>query len=174
MIKLSPIKKIYILSFSAIIILLSTVVFFIYPAYLKIIEINKRTYEDRLQIAILQQQRSNIEKSKQEYDEIKNEIENISKIFVAKENVLDLVDTFESVAKKNSLTQNLNIYNLDQITQNSFYFDLATVGEWPSQMNYLNDLEKLDIYVTIDDLKFSYTNNLVSMSFRATMYPIPD
>ena len=168
--KIKAIKKNYLFSglLVAFIIIISIL---LYPLYNNIIILNQEIHDKRIQLAIYQQQRSNLEKSRRDYNKIRNDIVNISRIFIDKERILDLVDIMESIAMENSIIQNINISNTDQLeTNDSLTINITLIGNWPNIITYLGDLEKLDYYLTLNDLNFKQDNDEIVLNFTTTVY----
>jgi len=168
--KITAIKKNYLFSglLLALIIIISIL---LYPLYNNIILLNQEIHDKRIQLAIYQQQRSNVDKSRRDYNKIKNDIVNISRIFIDKEKILDLVDMLESIATNNSINQNINLRNTDQLElSDSIIINITLTGNWSNIITYLGDLEKLDYYFTLDDLNFKQDNNEIILTFSTTVF----
>ena len=171
MTKLTYTKKIYILSGISLVSIIAIIFLILYPLYGQINLQNEEIYDKKVQLAIYQQQRSNIEKTQQDYNKIKNDISNISKIFVNKDQILDLISALENIAATHSVVQNINLDPLlPSDSNNVIPLRISLNGNWLNLIQYLDDLEKLDYYVVVNDLNFTKNNESLNLSISANVY----
>lgn len=168
--KITAIKKNYIICglWLVFIIIIATL---LYPLYNKIILLNQEIHDQRIKLAIYQQQRANLDKNRQDYNKIKNDIVNISRIFIDKEQILDLVDILETVAINNSITQNINLKTINQLeSSDSMDIEITIAGSWTNFITYLGDLEKIEYYLNLNDMNFRPDNEEIVINFTATVF----
>ena len=164
-------KKLIILSTTLSIIIAAIIFFVLYPYFTKIQTLNINVNDQRIQLAIYEDQRINIDKTRSDLKKIENDINDISLIFVEQENILDFIDTLDFISENNNLVQTINIINLDNIeTDNYLQISVGIDGEWDNIINYLNTLEKLDYYVILDNLNFSKLSEKINLTFTAIVY----
>lgn len=164
-------KKMYITLSVVIVILAAAGIGVIYPYYGKISTLKKEMYDARLQLAIFQQQRDNAEATRQDYNRIKNDIENISKIFINKDKVIDFISSLESIAGRRNVRQTIN---LDTTTQDStdgtLDMKISVDGSWADCLQYLADLERLDYYLSISELNATGEANNINLALTAQAF----
>ena len=164
-------NKIYI--FSGLIIILIGVVsiFVLNPFYNRIIDLNTSIYDKRVQLASYQQQRENIEKTQQDYNEIKKDIDAINKVFVDETQILDLIASLESIAGNNDIAQQFDIAPVDPLAEEKIYpMQIVLSGTWGNLVTYIHAVEELHYYIVIDDLNFTSFNNELSLTLSAKVY----
>ncbi|XOU94798.1 MAG: hypothetical protein ACNFW9_01895 [Candidatus Kerfeldbacteria bacterium] len=164
-------KKIIILTTTLSLIVVTICVFLLYPYYSEIQTQNTEIKDKRIQLAIYQEQRKNIDKTRTDLKKIEKDSNSLSLIFLEQEDILDFVDTLESISGKNNLEQNLELTNIEsfQIDKN-LMIGITLNGQWDDIMNYLNTLEILDQYVILDNLNFSKNGINIKLTFTAIIY----
>ncbi len=169
--KISMKYKIYIYSSVFLAGILAFIILLIFPYYQNITSLNNDIYDNRLQLAIYLQQRENIEKTRQEYNKIKSDINKISKIYASEENIVELISFFESTATNNNLNQTIDLQGTanDEIGK-KIKFGIHLQGSWTDILNYLSFLEQNDYYILINDLFFKQNSDSLSATFVAAIY----
>lgn len=171
MIKLDYSKKIYVLGGISSIIIIGVIFFATYPLYNQITTLNNEVYDKRVQLAIYQQQRTNIEQTRQDYNKIKNDISNVSKIFISEDQILDLISALENTATTYSITQNISFDSSSQSdSDNVIVIQITARGDWLNLIQYLGGLEKLDYYLVIDDLNIINLNNNLTLTLSTKVF----
>lgn len=170
--KLSYTKRVYIFSGIAAAALVGLLVFIVYPLYQRIITLDEELYNSRVQLAIYQQERTNLEKTQQDYSKIKNDITNISKIFVEREKILDFISALETIAANHSVTQNIDLDAPPTQTDanESIPVSVSIDGSWQNVLAYLADLESLDYYLVISNLTINQAGGTVRANLSATTF----
>ena len=147
------------------------IIFIIIPYYNKIALIKEETYDERVQLEIYKQQRNNAELTRADYNKIKNDTENISKIFINKANILDFVSDLESIASQYQLQQTIKINtDLKSDDNTPTNFTISTVGNWEGVWQYLLDLEAANYYVNISQITLADQNDTINLNYTATIY----
>jgi len=166
-------KKIYIYTGSVLVAFIIMIVFILYPLYNDIIIFNQDIRDQRIQLAIYEQQRNDLEKSRKDYNNIKNEIVNISKIFIEKDQILNLIDTLDIIADANSIIQTINLSDINPSADTTAVkINIELQGNWENLLSYLESLETLDNYISLYDLNFTKKTNSISLSFIAIVHTI--
>lgn len=169
--KLNSNKKIYILSGTALIIFIILLVFVIVPLHNQINSYNDEIYDQRVQLTIQKQQRENIEKTQLDYNKIKNEVDKISKVFIQKDNTLDLISDLETIAAQKNIEQKIAITsNSETAPSNTLDLEISLTGPFTAIVQYLVELERFDYYVVIDNLNFISQESGTSLQFSAHTY----
>jgi Tfp pilus assembly protein PilO len=154
------------------IVLFSAVIFFLaYPYYLKIQETNDQIYDQRVQLAILEQQRLNIEQTHQDYNKIKKDLDTIQMSFINTDDMLKFISKFEEIAKKTHVEQNINLStSTSNLVDNKLPFILTLSGSWQNIFDYISELESLDTYVLVDSISYSKNNASLSVILSANVF----
>jgi Tfp pilus assembly protein PilO len=165
-------RLIYIYSGICALIVVAAIIGIIYPSFTKIVSLKNEIYDQRIQLAVYEQQRSNAAETRKDYNKIKNDTNNISKIFISKDQILNFISSLENIATNHSLKQTISIDTTtvqDNSSKNT-ELTISTDGAWEQQLAYLADLERLDYYVSINDLAITKTNGNLSMSLSAKIF----
>ncbi|MFA6098512.1 MAG: type 4a pilus biogenesis protein PilO [Patescibacteria group bacterium] len=167
--KISLKLKIYIYSGLTAVIIGGIIIFFIYPYYKEINKFSDQIYDNRVKLAIYEQQRENIETTRQDYNKIKNDLDKISKIFINQNEILDLISSFELIATNNEIAQNIDIKPNDNEIAETFNFEITASGNWNNLLLYFSNLEHLDYFVEISNLNILEQNNQITLNFSASI-----
>lgn len=100
--------------------------------------------------------------SRREYNNIKSEIENISKIIVAEDRIVDFIERVEKVAENDGVRLRISSNNKAEkkqseqsyISQKSF--DLTAGGDFNSIMHFLYSLENFDYYINVENINVGF------------------
>lgn len=169
--KLSTTKKIIILTSSLGLIIAALSVLIIYPYYTQIKTQNIEIHDKRIQLAIFQEQRKNIDKTRSDLRKIEEDTKNISLIYISQEDILDFIDTLEIVSTSNNLNQNIELNNIENFLNDQYLeINIELNGQWDDIINYLNALEKLDQYIILDNLTFSKQEESINLTFTSIIY----
>jgi len=171
MIKLDYDKKIYLLSGISIILIVASLILIINPLFSRITSLNSEVYDKRVQLAIYQQQRLNVEQTQQDYKKIKDDIENISKIFVNKDNILDLISKLEKISAAHSITQSINLDSTPaDESADMLPMQITLNGKFQNLVNYLADIERLDYYIVIYGINFSTSDEDINLQLSINLF----
>jgi len=169
--KITLSNKIYIFSVLVIVLIGAVSFFVLYPFYNKITDLNTSIHDKRVKLASYQQQRENIEKTQQDYNEIKKDIDAINKVFVDETQILDLISSLESIADENGVAQQFDIAPIDPLVEEKLYpMNIVLNGTWNNLIAYIHAMEELNYYIVIDDLNFTSFNNELSLAMSAKVY----
>lgn len=162
----------YIIIGIFIVLVLGVLYFLTYPLYSKITQGTKNLYDKRVSLAIYQQQRTNAEQTQRDYNSIKNDTASISKIFITKEHIFDLVSAMENIATTHNLTQDIKLDPNHQLigSDKILAMNITLNGQWSDCLNYLHDLGKLDTYVVVKDLIIEKNVSGITMQLAAESY----
>jgi len=164
-------SKIYLFSGTMGIIIIALIILVIFPFYSQIITLNKDINDQRVQLAIYEKQRLNLDETRTEYNNIKEDIDNITSVLINPDDLIPFIDSLDMIASRNNLSHEINLINLDEsIENNEMIIEINLQGSWNATNNYLVDLEKLDKYLVIDNPNFTYSNDLVQTNFTMAIY----
>jgi hypothetical protein len=169
--KIDQKKKIFIIGSICVVIIAGLIFGIIYPYYNKIVSLNKDIYDKRVQLAIYEQQRSNAESTRKDYNKIKDDTDNIQKIFVYKDKILDFISALESTATQYTVKQTINFDpNENNAAQNFIHIKISTDGDWNATRDYLTAVERLHYYLNITDISMTSVNSQISLVLDAVAY----
>jgi|GEM_PF-3418340 Tfp pilus assembly protein PilO len=172
--KLTQNNKIQALIGVFVILFAALIIFIAYPYYVKIQDTNNQIYEQRVQLAILEQQRLNVEQTHQDYNKIKKDLDTIQLAFINTDDMLKFISGLEQIAAKNSIEQNINLStSTNNLINNKLPFVLNLRGSWKNILAYISDLEALDTYILIDTLSYTKNNNSLSVILSANVFSQP-
>ncbi|MCH7492539.1 hypothetical protein IID19_03000 [Patescibacteria group bacterium] len=163
-------KRLLLLSISSGLIIISGIIFGILPLFSKIVNLNSEVDEKRVQLAIFQQERTNLEQTQVDYAKISNDISKISKIFIDSGNALDVFYTLEDVAALNLVSQDIKVNSGSSGSNTTLNMDITLDCTWIQCLSYINDTEKLNFYLRIDNLRFTSKGDLLHVTFSANTY----
>ncbi|MBU0963476.1 type 4a pilus biogenesis protein PilO [Patescibacteria group bacterium] len=171
MIKLNNSKKILILSGIIGVLIIAIIIFGLFPLYSSINLLDEKIYDKRVKLAIYEQQRQNIESTRDDYFQIKSDADTIAKVFIDKNNFLNLISTLENLATDNQVTQNINLNISSQSDiKDKISITLNTKGNWQNFSKYLVNIENLDFYVNIYDLSINRSGDDIEAVLIAYIY----
>lgn len=171
--KLSYANRFYFLLSAASVVILAIFILFVFPLYTKVIAFKKSTYEQRVQLAIYEQLRLNADETRRDYNTIKSSLDNISKIFVNKEKILDFISTLENVATTTNMQQNIAIDNDSMQSGDKINLKINLTGSWQNTFRYLLTIEQLDYYIVINQIKVDAQSDELSSSLTCYVYSLP-
>ncbi len=166
--KLKEYKIVFIIAGSVLTATLALFVFVIVPTYSTVTETAAAIHDNRVQLEILRLERENIEQTQKEYSAIRENIEELDKIFVAPDDVLGVISALENVAAENNITQELAL--LSEPTKSMIGMKLTISCPWNQCLEYLSLLEQLDIYLTLTDPSVIRAGDKVTFTFNAAAH----
>jgi hypothetical protein len=165
------VEKIYILATFVVAIPTLLVIFVMIPYYNKISTVNKNSYDKRVQLAIFEQRRNNSELTRLDYNKIKDDTANVSKIFINKDKMLAFISALENIATTRQVTQKININSNQQIEKSgTIDFSIEASGSWDNLQYYLTDLEIMDYYLNIAVFNATVDGEAISLILNAKVY----
>ena len=161
-------NKIIILLSTLFLVIISSVAFYIYPTFSKISKVKNELHEQRVQLAILEQQRSDLETTRRDYNNIKDDIDQVSKIFLKKDSIPDLISDLEKYSNGKEITQEISLGNLDANSQ--LKLTLSLTGNNSNIVDYISNLENLNIYLIITDFNLDQNEGDTSIRLDSVIY----
>lgn len=146
-----------ILTYSLIfaIIILAVLFTVIYPTIKQIEQVHKQTYDLRQYLEQKNKNSSRLHLSVQRINEVKKEAASFPNYIFKTGDELILITNLESIATKNNLTQKIESSNFDNITNHTAVLSLTTLGGYLNTIKYLNDLEKLNYFISVQRLELT-------------------
>lgn len=136
-------------------IILIVVFFVILPTIKNIHQIDQDTYNLRLYLEKKYERSISLKSTIKKIDDIKAEITDYNdRLFRSKDN-LELITYLETTAAKNQVNQRILSSNLDNIANNQVTFSLAITGDYKDTLQYLNDLEHSQYFISIIHLNIA-------------------
>jgi Tfp pilus assembly protein PilO len=147
--------KKYGISVSALLILIIILAYIVFPSVKHIDQLSDQIFKERTKLEELYLKGQSLKRSTEEYRKIKNEISELENIFITQEQELNLITQLETLANETNVEQELNIKETKEINEEKMFIALNIRGEYANIINYLEQVEALDIYVNFDKVKFS-------------------
>ncbi len=139
-----------------------------YPLFSNISKINSEITDTRIQLAIYESQKNNIDATRKDYNQIKDKISNISTMFIKPDALLTTIDDLEKVASLSGVIQSISLQNYDEFSVNqTIEFTISATGSWQQILNYVGSLEKLDYYVSLYNTRIVTSGAKVTFSASA-------
>lgn len=171
MIKISPTRKLYAIGGTSIAVIAAVIALVMVPLYGKVSTLKQEIGNERIQLEIQKREKTNLEQTRADYNKIKNDIDNISQVFVNQDGLLEIISKFESIATANGVTQKLDVDTEGQSTAaKTLTIHLTLTCTWQSCLQYLSDVEQLDYYASIKNLNMTYSNGQLTTTFIAELY----
>lgn len=101
-----------------------------------------------------------IEKLDENLKKIEPELENLNKILVSESSEIKFITDLEEVADENNVAQQINFKKADEKNKEKIPIQLTSQGDFLNQINYLEDLERLDYYINVSSLEFSRSSTI--------------
>ncbi|MFH1456872.1 MAG: type 4a pilus biogenesis protein PilO [Patescibacteria group bacterium] len=154
--KLANLSKKYGPTMLCVVILFLVLSNIVLPLINNIKQLSTDVFKERHKLEELYLKGQSLKRSTEEYRKIKNDISELENIFISENNELRLITDMETLAQKNNVTQEINIKenNKDSDTEKMF-IELNIAGQYSNIINYIQAVEKLDIYVNFNNLRFS-------------------
>ena len=152
----------------------AAVVFILLPLHSTIEERSEALYQARIDALAAEEEQRNVQVSLREYERLTASVDTIEAFFVPKSEVIAFISSLEDAATINGVVQ--QIENLtaptDEAPQSTF--SLTVEGPFPNLAQYLDDLESLPYYLTLDKLAFVRAETAeggpnVRLSFQAIL-----
>lgn len=153
-----PKRKIYFIV-STFVLLIVVALCVIRPTSNEIKDMSTQIHTQREELEKLYLRGQFLKPAKEQYEKAKLQIPDLSKIFVAEGDELQIITVLEQAAAKNNLDQEINLKEIggDEDGAINGYMPipitLKIIGNYKNLIKYLSDLESLDYYINIDDFK---------------------
>ncbi len=145
-----------IIYITAILILLFL---FIKPSINEIKKTHNNILNEKIKIQKNIDREKNMSKLSEEVKEIEPRMEKFSQIFINQNRELEFITQLEKLAKDNNVKQNLNLQQSKKTTSQNTYsetpINIDVQGSMNNALNYLQELERLNYYININNLKLS-------------------
>ncbi|MBU1895324.1 hypothetical protein KJ641_00425 [Patescibacteria group bacterium] len=159
-------KKLTLFIISIIFLALIVVLLIIIPALKQINELKTSITATEQFVEEQYLKTQHLKSSVRHLDEIKKQIEKFSNITVSQNDQLKIITELENLATEHNITQYITVKFIDDVTHNEnliklpyYEFSFVNSGKFLDQFNYFKSLEKLDYYVTIDNLQLDNQGN---------------
>lgn len=167
----STLYRIYLMSGLLLIISAAAIGVGVVPNMSTITQLGTEIHDQRIQLEIFNQERTNIEKTQQDFNLIKNNLDKISKIFIEETDIIAVLSAIENLSEKNEVQQTLSISSTpDKNDEKALRLVMSVNGTWSQTYAYMNDLERLPYYVIVHDVTMSGTADDITISFKADTY----
>ncbi|OIO07068.1 hypothetical protein CO115_01205 [Candidatus Falkowbacteria bacterium CG_4_9_14_3_um_filter_36_9] len=185
-------KNKIIFNISISIILMVLIVYFvIINSILNIKKMSEEINKNKIDLEEKFNRGQSITELSKNISKIQQQLSVFDKIFIDKNNSLDLITTLENSADKYNITQKINLSvpeNKDTSKDKTYIIvpiTLETSGKFSDQMNYLINLETLNYQININSIKMnsslnknsdnnflenSDNNSIISVSIAADTY----
>lgn len=153
-----PKRKIYF-GAATLILLVVVILLVIKPTSKEIKEISSEIHTQREELEKLYLRGQFLKPAKEQYEKAVLQLPNLSKIFVAPGEELQIITALEQAAAKNNLNQEINLKEVeikeDEQPENyqATPITLKVIGNYQNFISYLTDLESLDYYININDFR---------------------
>lgn len=130
----------------------------ILPTLFDIKKINETIYNERIGLEKKYIRGQLLKKTVEDFDKIKGQINYLSNSFLVIDKELEFITNLEKIASANSIEQTIAL-DINRIKKRENYKEIPITleiqGNFIQTMSYLNDLEKLSYYITLDALKIN-------------------
>lgn len=171
-------QKIYIITVITALIFATLGVLVIYPWVSEILSISNDVEYQRLNLKKYSSREENFKELKSEENEIDLTLRNLSESLISRENNLGFIVLLEDLANKTNNKQSIEIVNKSEedvaVNKNkttaeplvqdglkdieSLHFKIKLEGKYKNLLNYLLELEKLEIYTEVTSISIKLKN----------------
>lgn len=154
------IRKKIALSISLVILFNAVIIYFIIiPTVSDIKMISDAVYKERVDLEKKYQRGQLLNKTLENFERVKSEQVIFKKAFIAEENELTFVTALENIAGKHNLEQHLQLASAKISESKNLYLSRAITitlrGTYEDTLNYLHDLESMDVFVNLANISLS-------------------
>ena len=141
---------------SLIIVVLIIVILIIIPTARNISKTTQDTYQLRSYLEQRYQESIQSRLTKERLDTIKQESTNFDQLLFKKSRTMELIQLLEKLSAKHQLNQIIEGTNLDSITPGeNLSIRLTVSGQYKNMLNYIHNLETIQYFVNLTDLRLS-------------------
>lgn len=158
---------------------LGTIIYFvIIPAITDIKNLNSQIYEQRLSLEKKYTERFGMRKVIKNFREINENFSKAASIFMPQNGELDFITLMEELADKNKIGLKIFLAPQEQSeypngTQ-TFDLTLTTTGNFKNTVNFLQEMEKTEVYIILDSIsllkKINLSDSDVETTFKGYVY----
>lgn len=153
----------------------------IYPTFRYIKELDRDTYNLRLTLERKNELATSYRFASKQIEKLRMTMPAFSEHLFSSGNELELITTLETLASTHSVAQRINSSNLDNITNQKILISLSVSGTYEKVLSYLNDLEHLPYFVSVNHLNITpfvdranlTTANNMNLNLDLSLYVIP-
>lgn len=160
---------IFIVSFAVLSVVTALCV--VLPAGRDIIYLNKEVSDYKEDLERKYSERFNVRKTLNDLENAKKILPTVEPLFIPKNGEIDFVESLESVADKYSLQQKLR---LESGKTNGFItpinLTLTLDGDFQNILNYLQDLEKNELYIDFKEFLISKQKSGITADIKGTVW----
>lgn len=127
----------------------------IIPAVRYIRSADNSTYNLRLYLERRHERSISFRTAVQRYEKVKNQITDFDAYIFHNGQELELITSLENTAQKNKVKQQIINSNLDKPANQKITISLAVSGDYHDVLNYLVDIERLKVYLTVNRLQLA-------------------
>ena len=174
-------KYFWLLSVTVIILIAA---FIIYPAMHDILSAGREIAKQKDQLQKQQLQEHALKEVLASYRQYEPKIKFLNRIVLPKNRELEFITSLEDVAARHNLRQKIDIGNYQTLPGNNFSrmpLQLQLEGNFIDELAYLQELERLPVYINIKNLNFTAvsvkaaaeqdgTNNTVGLAIVADTF----
>ena len=129
----------------------------------KIKDLSLEIISNKNKIEQLSEQNSQIDSIRNKYNELRENIDEVSECIVNYSNIFSFIASVKDVAEKNNINLNINVSNDGKMQETNFLsyinYNIKATGEFGDIMRFLDNLENLKYYINIEKIKISSNND---------------
>jgi hypothetical protein len=147
--------------------------FIIIPAIAEIRNLNTQIYNQRLSLEKKYTERFGMRKVVKNFREISADFSKATSIYIPQNGELDFITLIEEIADRNNIEMKIFLAPQEQSEYPSgvqaFDLTLTTSGNFKDIIKFLQETEKTNIYILIDNISFLKTRSTAEGSAEATI-----
>ena len=159
-----PKRKIYFICVTFILLIIVAFIV-ILPTSKEMKDVSAQIYKQKQELEKLYLSGRLLRPTKEQYEKVKFQIPDLSKIFVNDGEELQFITALEKIADDNNLDQEIDMREVttEEEAQTKDYqkipITLKVIGGYQNFINYLAGLESLDYYINIEDFRILTSSN---------------
>ncbi len=150
-------KKIYIIIIIFAFIILSLIVFLIYPTFKSIKDGSEEILSSKNKTISINAETMELDSFKKNYKNYKPNLDKIDQLFVDLANLVDFIKFLEKVALDSGINADINLVNSKQEKINNFpvvLFQVSAKGDFLNMLKFIDKLETGPYLIRIENLTF--------------------
>ena len=165
-------KKIIFTSLICAVIIGAVIYFIIIPSIEDIKNIQNAVYLERLDLEERYQKGQSLRKSQEDFRNNKEKVRLLTSVFIQKGNELEFLNQLEKIAEDNKLVLEKKLSDPGEATYinhgfKSLPLELNIGGDFSDMVNFLRQLETIDIYIDLGQLSLSKIGKLKNSSLAS-------
>lgn len=123
----------------------------------EISKLNQAIHNERMSLEARYQRRKTARLTVKNLNQIQAELPSLETTLVKAGSELDLITSLEEAAAKNNITQKINLFPREGKKDfgDKIFITLTVNGSFQDIMRYMDELERMKIIITLDNLTFS-------------------